>query len=127
VAHPDSHAGAQNTHVWTASALMGPGRISMQIGGYRASAAIGSGPRCVTLWAIVMQLYQDHASGKKDDRPGLAACLKSLRDGDTLVVWKLDRLGRDLHHLVNTVHDLTARGVGLKVLRVTARRPAFRA
>ena len=62
------------------------------------------------------QLYQDHASGKKDDRPGLAACLKSLRAGDTLVVWKLDRLGRDLHHLVNTVHDLTARGVGLKVL-----------
>ena len=62
------------------------------------------------------QLYQDHASGKKDDRPGLAACLKSLRDGDTLVVWKLDRLGRDLHHLVNTVHDLTARGIGLKVL-----------
>ena len=62
------------------------------------------------------QLYQDHASGKKDDRPGLAACLKSLRDGDTLFVWKLDRLGRDLHHLVNTVHDLTARGIGLKVL-----------
>jgi DNA invertase Pin-like site-specific DNA recombinase len=42
--------------------------------------------------------------------------LKAVRDGDTLVVWKLDRLGRDLHHLVNTVHDLTARGVGLKVL-----------
>ena len=42
--------------------------------------------------------------------------MKSLRDGDTLVVWKLDRLGRDLHHLVNTVHDLTARCVGLKVL-----------
>jgi DNA invertase Pin-like site-specific DNA recombinase len=51
-----------------------------------------------------------------DDRPGLASCLKALRDGDTLVVWKLDRLGRNLHHLVNTVHDLTARGVGLKVL-----------
>jgi DNA invertase Pin-like site-specific DNA recombinase len=46
----------------------------------------------------------------------LAECLKSLRAGDTLVVWKLDRLGRDLHHLVNTVHDLTARGIGLKVL-----------
>ena len=41
---------------------------------------------------------------------------KALRDGDTLVVWKLDRLGRNLHHLVNTVHDLTARGVGLRVL-----------
>jgi len=42
--------------------------------------------------------------------------LKALREGDRLVVWKLDRLGRNLHHLVNTVHDLTARGVGLKVL-----------
>ena len=62
------------------------------------------------------QLYDDHASGRNDDRPGLASCLKALRDGDTLVVWKLDRLGRNLHHLVNAVHDLTARGVGLKVL-----------
>jgi DNA invertase Pin-like site-specific DNA recombinase len=61
-------------------------------------------------------LYADHASGRRDDRPGLAACLKALRAGDTLVVWKLDRLGRNLHHLINTVHDLTARGVGLKVL-----------
>jgi DNA invertase Pin-like site-specific DNA recombinase len=42
--------------------------------------------------------------------------LKALREGDTLVVWKLDRLGRDLRHLINTVHDLTARGVSLKVL-----------
>ncbi len=62
------------------------------------------------------QLYEDRASGRRDDRPGLTACLKALRNGDTLVVWKLDRLGRNLHHLVNTVHDLTARGVGLKVL-----------
>ncbi len=62
------------------------------------------------------RLYEDRATGRRDDRPGLAACLKSLRAGDTLVVWKLDRLGRDLHHLVNTVHDLTARGIGLKVL-----------
>src|SRR5271169_4339412 len=62
------------------------------------------------------QIYEDAASGKRDDRPGLAACLKALRDGDTLVVWKLDRLGRDLRHLVNTVHDLTLRGVGFKVL-----------
>lgn len=61
-------------------------------------------------------LYEDQASGRKDDRPGLLACLKSLRGGDTLVVWKLDRLGRDLRHLINTVHDLTASGVGLKVL-----------
>ena len=62
------------------------------------------------------QLYEDHASGKRDDRPGLEACLKALRSGDTLVAWKLDRLGRDLRHLVNLVHDLTGRGVGLIVL-----------
>ncbi|XNS26457.1 recombinase family protein [Citricoccus nitrophenolicus] len=61
-------------------------------------------------------LYEDKASGKTDDRPHLAACLKALRSGDTLLVWKLDRLGRDLRHLVNIVHDLTERGVGLKVL-----------
>ena len=61
-------------------------------------------------------LYEDQASGEKDDRPHLAACLKALRKGDTLLVWKLDRLGRDLRHLVNTVHDLTDRGIGLKVL-----------
>jgi DNA invertase Pin-like site-specific DNA recombinase len=61
-------------------------------------------------------LYSDTASGKQDDRPGLAACLQSLREGDTLVVWKLDRLGRSLRHLVNVVHDLTSRDIGLKVL-----------
>jgi len=60
--------------------------------------------------------YEDHASGKKDDRPQLVACVKALREGDTLVIWKLDRLGRDLRHLVNVVHDLTQRGIGLKVL-----------
>ncbi len=62
------------------------------------------------------QVYEDMASGSLDARPGLAACLKALRDGDTLVVWKLDRLGRNLRHLINTVHDLSGRGVGFKVL-----------
>jgi len=61
-------------------------------------------------------IYQDCASGKREDRPSLTACLKALRKGDTLVIWKLDRLGRDLRHLVNTVHDLSASGVGFKVL-----------
>jgi len=61
-------------------------------------------------------LYEDHASGKRDDRPGLEACLKAVRAGDTLVAWKLDRLGRDLRHLVNIGGDLTKRGVGLRVL-----------
>ena len=61
-------------------------------------------------------VYSDRASGKADARPGLDACLKALRSGDTLVVWKLDRLGRSLRHLVNTVHELTETGIGLKVL-----------
>lgn len=62
------------------------------------------------------QIYQDFASGKREDRPELSACLRALRTGDVLVVWKLDRLGRDLRHLVNTAQGLTERGVGLKVL-----------
>ena len=61
-------------------------------------------------------LYEDHASGKRDDRPGLEACLKAVRSGDTLVAWKLDRLGRNLRHLVNLVGDLTKRDAGLRVL-----------
>jgi len=62
------------------------------------------------------RLYEDQASGKQDNRPGLAACLKALREGDTLLVWKLDRLGRNLHHLVNTIHDLLERKIGFRVL-----------
>lgn len=61
-------------------------------------------------------IYEDEVSGKKDIRLGLDACLKALRKGDILVVWKLDRLGRDLKHLVNTVQDLSDRGIGLRVL-----------
>src|SRR5688572_33188429 len=61
-------------------------------------------------------LYSDQASGKRDDRPGLSACLQALREGDTLVVWKLDRLGRSLRHLVNVVLDLGERDVGFRVL-----------
>jgi DNA invertase Pin-like site-specific DNA recombinase len=94
----------------------------MLVGYMRVSKADGSQTTDPQRDALVAagvdaeRLYEDRASGRRDDRPGLVACLKSLRAGDTLVVWKLDRLGRDLHHLVNTVHDLTARGIGLKVL-----------
>lgn len=61
-------------------------------------------------------IYSDKASGKKSNRPGLDSCIKALRKSDVLVIWKLDRLGRDLKHLVNTAQDLTDRGIGLKVL-----------
>ena len=61
-------------------------------------------------------VYEDHASGKGAVRPGLEACLKALRKGDVLVVWRLDRLGRSLAHLVETVDTLAARGVGFRVL-----------
>ncbi|MBH2547979.1 recombinase family protein [Serratia marcescens] len=62
------------------------------------------------------RIYEDMASGRNDARPGLQACLKALQPGNTLVIWKLDRLGRDLRHLVNTVEDLRLRGINLKVL-----------
>ena len=62
------------------------------------------------------RMYTDLASGRKDARPGLDACLKALQPGNALVIWKFDRLGRDLKHLVGLVDDLRQREVGLKVL-----------
>ncbi|MCB8839424.1 recombinase family protein [Aurantimonas sp. VKM B-3413] len=61
-------------------------------------------------------LHQDRASGARDDRPGLKACMAELRAGDVLVVWKLDRLGRSLSHLIRIVEDLKARGVAFRSL-----------
>jgi DNA invertase Pin-like site-specific DNA recombinase len=61
-------------------------------------------------------IYTDKISGVKDKRPGLESCLKALRKNDTLVVWKLDRLGRSLKHLITTVDDLNQREIGFKVL-----------
>lgn len=62
------------------------------------------------------RIYEDRASGRKDHRPGLEACLKALQPGNTFVIWKLDRLGRDLKHLVATVDELRDRSIGLRVL-----------
>ena len=62
------------------------------------------------------RIYEDRVSSRKDYRPGLEACLKALQPGNTLTVWKLDRLGRDLRHLVTMVDELRGRDVGLKVL-----------
>lgn len=66
--------------------------------------------------AGVVRIFEDVASGAKDDRPGLAAATAFLREGDTLTVWRLDRLGRSLPHLVHTVAELAKRGVGFQSL-----------
>ena len=62
------------------------------------------------------RIYQDVASGAKSARPGLDKLLGDVRSGDTIVFWKLDRLGRSLRHLVELVSDLSARGIGLQSL-----------
>ena len=58
------------------------------------------------------QLFEEKVSGKSKDRPELDVCLKVLREGDTLVVWRLDRLGRSLEHLVQIIRDLESRNIG---------------
>lgn len=94
----------------------------MELGYVRVSKADGSQTLDLQVDAMSelgiadKDIYRDFASGKQDDRAGLDACLKALREGDTLVVWKLDRLGRNLKHLVSVVHELNERGVGFKVL-----------
>ena len=62
------------------------------------------------------QIYTDRVSGTKARRPGLEQALSHLRAGDTLVVWRLDRLGRSLRHLIDTVTELQEKGIGFKSL-----------
>jgi DNA invertase Pin-like site-specific DNA recombinase len=63
------------------------------------------------------QVFHDKASGAKTARPGLANALAHAREGDTLVVWRLDRLGRSLKHLIDVVGNLGERGVGFRSLQ----------
>jgi DNA invertase Pin-like site-specific DNA recombinase len=62
------------------------------------------------------QVFQEKATGKFRDRPELTACLRTLRKGDNLIVWKLDRLARSLKDLVEIIYDLEQRGVGFRSL-----------
>ncbi len=113
----------------TSARMQGGNRLSLRanlppmlIGYVRVSKADGTQtlePQRDALLAAGIdpsRIYQDLASGRHDARPGLIACLKALQPGNTLVIWKLDRLGRDLRHLVITAEDLRSRGIGLKVL-----------
>jgi DNA invertase Pin-like site-specific DNA recombinase len=87
----------------------------MMIGYMRVSKADGSQMLDLQKDALLaagvdpVHIYEDQCSGTKDDRPGLMACLKALRKGDQLVIWRLDRLGRNMKHLVATVEDLNAK------------------
>ncbi|TYC70917.1 recombinase family protein [Stappia sp. BW2] len=60
------------------------------------------------------KLFEDKASGAKTDRPGLSDAIRYAREGDTLTVWKLDRLGRSMKHLIEVITDLEAKGVGFR-------------
>ena len=94
----------------------------MLIGYARVSKSDGSQDTALQRDALLAagvapeNIHEDRASGKKADRPSLALCMRILRAGDTLLVWRLDRLGRNITHLLELVNELRARGVDLKVL-----------
>jgi DNA invertase Pin-like site-specific DNA recombinase len=90
-------------------------------------AAVGYARVSTADQALVLQLdalaaagcakvFEDRASGARADRPGLRAALDYAREGDVLVTWKLDRLGRSLPHLIEPVAGLARRGVGFRSL-----------
>jgi DNA invertase Pin-like site-specific DNA recombinase len=62
------------------------------------------------------KIYQDIASGARAERPALNEMIRNLRPGDVLVIWKLDRLGRSLNHLIGLVNDLMEKKIGLQSL-----------
>jgi DNA invertase Pin-like site-specific DNA recombinase len=88
------------------------------VGYVRVSTAAQDGAlqRDALVKAGCSKLFEDKASGARSDRPGLNDALAYIRAGDVLVVWKLDRLGRSLSHLIDTVTALGGRGVGFKSL-----------
>jgi len=91
----------------------------MALVGYARVSTLDQNPalqRDALAAAGCVKLFEDRASGARADRPGLAQALAFLREGDVLVVWKLDRLGRSLPHLIETVAALAARGVGFRSL-----------
>ena len=63
-----------------------------------------------------VKVFEDKASGARSKRPGLDACVAALQSGDTLVVWRLDRLGRSMPHLVGLVEELLGKGIGFRSL-----------
>ncbi|MCD2104864.1 recombinase family protein [Rhodococcus erythropolis] len=91
------------------SALLGYARVSTSEQNADLQEDALSAAGCFRVWT-------DRASGARSDRPEFAKLLDTLREGDTLVVWRLDRLGRSLPHLIDTVDQLKSRGVSFKSL-----------
>jgi len=87
----------------------------------RVCACLDAGPEsgpadlCAEEWGCE-RIFTEKASGAQRDRPELKAALDYIRAGDTLVVWKLDRLARSMHQLIETVEDLQSRGIELRSL-----------
>lgn len=100
---------------------MVPGREDGQIAvpnvGYARVSTIDQDPTLqfdALAAAGCAKVFEDCASGARADRAGLRSALEYVRDGDVLIVWKLDRLGRSLPHLIETVTSLATRGVGFR-------------
>jgi len=89
--------------------IIGYARVSTQDQNHQLQLDALNGAACE-------QVFHETATGTFRDRPELTACLRTLRKGDSLVVWKLDRLARSLKDLVEIVHDLNQRGVGFRSL-----------
>ena len=83
--------------------------------GFDSGAGNGAPARCAAC-AGCDRIFEDRASGAKTDQRGLIEALANVREGDVLVIWKLDLLGRSLPHLIDTVSELEKRGVGLRSL-----------
>ena len=93
------------------------GQIAVANVGYARVSTIDQDP-ALQLDALAAaecgKVFEDRASGARADRAGLRSALEYVRDGDVLIVWKLDRLGRSLAHLIETVTSLATRGVGFR-------------
>jgi DNA invertase Pin-like site-specific DNA recombinase len=90
--------------------------------GYARVSTLDQDPRLQTdalSAAGCERIFSEHASGAKTDRPQLLAAIDYLREGDTLVVWKLDRLARSMKQLIQTIEDLEARSIGFRSLTET--------
>ena len=93
------------------SRLIGYARVSTSDQDMRLQLDALRGAGC-----LEAQIFLDTASGTRTSRPGLDACVQALGPGDTLIIWRLDRLGRSMIHLVTLIEALRQRQVGLRSL-----------